>query len=155
MTSSLPAEPNFLSSMIVRTPSFASSSVLQIRTPFPRARPSAFRTIGSFAVSRYEMAASGSVKVSYAAVGIPYFFIRSLENALLPSMMAAFFLVPKILRPAASNASTIPAHRGSSWLHTARSISFSFANAIRRSNSMTPIGTHSAILAIPAFPGAQ
>ena len=47
-----PAVPNFLSSIISFTPAFASSRVLQIRTPFPRARPSAFNTMGNFAVSR-------------------------------------------------------------------------------------------------------
>ena len=43
---------------------FASSNVWQIRTPFPSARPSAFSTIGIFAVSRYSSAFSGSVNVS-------------------------------------------------------------------------------------------
>jgi len=43
----------------------AMEFVLQIRTPFPRARPSAFSTIGNFAVSRYFSAASGSENVSY------------------------------------------------------------------------------------------
>ena len=47
-----PAVPNFLSSMISFTPAFASSRVLQISTPFPRASPSAFKTMGNFAVSR-------------------------------------------------------------------------------------------------------
>ena len=70
-------------------------------------------------------------------------------------MIAAFFLVPNIGIPAPSKASTMPAHSGSSWLQTARSIAFSFAKAISLSNSMTPIGTHSAQEAMPALPGAQ
>ena len=53
-----------------RLAAFASSSVWQISTPFPRASPSAFSTIGNFAVSRYSSAFSGSSKFSYAAVGI-------------------------------------------------------------------------------------
>ena len=60
----LPASPNLRSSMIVRTPSFASSSEPQISTPFPSARPSAFKTIGNLAVSRYLSASAGSVKFS-------------------------------------------------------------------------------------------
>ena len=59
-----PAEPNCLSSIRVFTPSRASSRVLQISTPLPRARPSAFSTTGTGAVSRYLSAASGVSKVS-------------------------------------------------------------------------------------------
>ena len=81
ITISFPASPNCLSSINVLTPSLASSNVLQINTPFPSANPSAFNTIGILAVSKYLIASSGSVKFSYAAVGILYFFIRSLENA--------------------------------------------------------------------------
>ena len=155
ITMVFPAFPKCLSSIISLTPAFASSSVLQIRTPFPRASPSALSTIGMSAVSRYFIASSGLVKFSYAAVGIPYFFIRSLENAFEPSIMAAFAFGPKALMPASLNASTAPATSGSSGATTTRSISFSFANATSLSNSITPISTHSARSAIPALPGAQ
>ena len=156
ITISLPAVPNFLSSMIVFTPSSASSRSLQISTPFPSARPSAFNTIGNLAsVFRYSIALAGSVKFSYAAVGMLYFFIRSLENAFDPSRMAAFFLGPKVRMPAASSSSTRPPTSGSSIPTITRSISFSFANATILSNSMAPIGAHSANSAIPALPGVQ
>ena len=155
MTIVLPDAPNFLSSMISLTPAFASSRFSQIKTPFPSARPSAFKTIGNFACSRYAIAAFGSVKFSYAAVGILYFFIRSLENALEPSKIAAFFFGPNTRSPSASKTSTIPPTSGSSIPMIVKSISFSFANATSLSNSMAPIGTHSASAAIPAFPGAQ
>ena len=155
ITISSPAEPNCLSIIRVLTPAFASSRSLQIRTPLPRARPSAFNTIGIFAVSRYASAFSGSLKVSYAAVGMPYFFIRSFENALEPSRIAALALGPKARRPAASKASTAPAASGSSGATTVKSISCSFAKATSLSNSITPIFTHSATSAIPALPGAQ
>ena len=46
------AYENFLSSMISLTQAFASSKVLQIKTPLPSANPSAFNTIGIFAVSK-------------------------------------------------------------------------------------------------------
>ena len=151
MTISFPAEPNFLSIIISLTPSFASSSVLQIKTPFPRASPSAFNTIGNFAsVSRYLIAASGSVKFSYAAVGILYFFIKSFENALEPSRIAAFFFGPNARIP-----STRPPTSGSSIPTITRSTSFSLAKATILSNSIAPIGAHSASAAIPAFPGVQ
>ena len=45
-TMRFPAVPKCLSSMISFTPASASSFVLQISTPFPSARPSAFRTMG-------------------------------------------------------------------------------------------------------------
>ena len=154
-TRASPALPKCFSCMISLTPAFASSRVLQISTPFPRARPSAFSTIGILACSRYSSAFSGSVKVSYAAVGIWCFFIRSLEKALLPSKIAAFFLGPKARRPAASSSSTRPPTRGSSIPTMVRSISFSLAKATSLSNSIAPMGTHSARSPIPAFPGAQ
>ena len=150
-----PAVPNFLSSMMVLTPSFASSRVLQISTPFPRASPSAFNTIGNFAVSKYLSASLASVKFSYAAVGILYFFMRSFENAFEPSRIAAFFFGPKHLSPAFSNSSTIPPTSGSSMPMIVKSMALSFANDTSLSNSIAPIGTHSASAAIPALPGAQ
>ena len=151
----LPAVPNFLSSIISLTPALASSRVLQISTPLPSASPSAFNTIGNLAVSRYLRAASGSVKFSYAAVGILYFFIKSFEKAFEPSRIAAFFFGPKHLSPAFSNSSTIPPTSGSSIPIIVKSIALSFAKATSLSNSIAPIATHSAIDAIPAFPGAQ
>ena len=144
-----------MSSIIERTPSFASSNVLQISTPFPSASPSAFNTIGILAVSRYASASSALSKFSYAAVGILYFFIKSFENAFDPSRIAAFLRGPNTRRPAFSNSSTTPPTNGSSMPIIVRSISFSFAKATNLSNSIAPIATHSANSAIPAFPGAQ
>ena len=61
----LPAAPKARSSMMVRTPSRAAARSLQISTPLPSARPSAFSTMGQrvFA-SRYARAAPGSAKTS-------------------------------------------------------------------------------------------
>ena len=84
-----------------------------------------------------------------------YFFIRSLENALDPSRIAAFFLGPNTLKPSASNTSTTPPTSGSSIPITVRSMLFSLANATSFSNSIALISTHSASSAIPALPGAQ
>ena len=150
----LPALPKCLSNMISFTPALASSKSLQINTPLPRARPSAFNTIGNSAVSRYANAASALSNVSYAAVGISYFFIRSFENALDPSMIAAFLRGPNTLMFSFSKASTQPATNGSSGPTITKSIAFSFANATSLSKSITEISTHSASSAIPALPGA-
>ena len=155
MTILFPAVPNALSSMICFTPALAASMSSQISTPFPSARPSAFRTIGKSTVSGYASAAAGSVKFSYFAVGIPYFFIRSFENAFEPSRIAAFFRGPNARMPASSKRSMSPPTSGSSMPTTARPISFSFANSTSRSNSIAAIGTHSANSAMPALPGAQ
>ena len=155
MTIVSPAVPNFLSSISSSTPASASSLFSHIRTPLPSASPSALRTIGYSAVSRYFLASLADVNVSYAAVGILYFFIRSLENALEPSRIAAFFLGPNTLKPSASNTSTTPPTSGSSIPITVRSILFSLANATSFSNSIALISTHSASSAIPALPGAQ
>ena len=83
-----------------------------------------------------------------------YFFISSLEKALEPSSIAAAFLGPNTLSPSASKASTIPAHRGSSIPIILKSIPSFFTRSIKPSKSITDISTHSARLAIPAFPGA-
>ena len=53
---------------------------------------------------------------------MPYFFIRALEKALLPSMMAALALGPKARMPEASMASTMPMARGSSGATMTKSI---------------------------------
>ena len=114
-----PLAPNFFSSMISRTAANASSRVIAIRTPFPSARPSALMTAGIGAFSRYAIAFSASSKTAYAAVGIPYFFIRFFAKTLLPSMIAAFFRGPKQGIPMASSSSTHPSTSGSSGATTA------------------------------------
>ena len=64
-TTRLPEAPNFLSSMISLMPSSAWASSSQIRTPLPRARPSALMTTGQrFRARIYAMALAGSSKVS-------------------------------------------------------------------------------------------
>ena len=155
ITMRFPAFPNCLSNIMDLTPSFASSFVLQIKTPLPRASPSAFNTSGNFACSKYTNASSAESKFSYAAEGILYFFIRSFEKALLPSKMAAFFLGPNVLIPASSILSTRPPTKGSSIPTITKSISSFLAKSTSLSNSIAPIGKHSATSAIPAFPGAQ
>ncbi len=99
---------------------------------------------------------SGESNVSYPAVGILYFFIRSLENALDPSRMAAFFLGPE--RPVSRLLQMhppplLPAGRQDPRLPDRSHVPS--ANATWASKSITPISTHSATWAIPALPGAQ
>ena len=101
------------------------------------------------------MASSLLSKTSYFAVGILYFFISFLENTLLPSMIAAFFLGPKVLNPLACKASTIPSTSGSSGATTTIS-TFSFcARATTPSISVALTSKHFAYFDIPPFPGVQ
>ena len=135
-------------------PDIASLLSLQISTPFPSARPSALSTIGYLTFSRYFMASFGSLKFSYPAVGISYFFIRSFEKAFEPSSMTAFFLGPNTLSPSASKQSTIPFTSGSSIPIIVKSIFSFFAKSVRALKSITDIATFVAISSVPALPGA-
>ena len=118
MTTVSPLAPNLWSSIIVRSPSLASSRVSAMITPLPSASPSALITVGIGQVSMYSRAAFISLKISYSAVGIPYFFISFLENALLPSMIAAALFGPKQGIPFSSSMSTSPRTSGSSGATT-------------------------------------
>ena len=62
--------------------------------------------------------AAARIEASYFAVGMPYFFIRSLENTLEASMRAAALSGPKAGMPTAASASTMPRARGSSCATT-------------------------------------
>ena len=119
MTIFAPLSPKTLSCIMDLTASFASSRVMQMITPFPNARPSALTTVGIGASSKYLRASSMSENTSYFAVGMPYFFIKFLENTLLPSMIAAALLGPKQGTPTSFNASTAPRTSGSSGATTA------------------------------------
>ena len=112
MTMCSPLAPNFLSCIICLTASAASSRLIAIITPLPKASPSAFMTVGIGAVLIYSSASDAESNTSYFAVGMPYFFMRFFENTLLPSMIAAFFCGPKQGMPFASSASTHPKPAG-------------------------------------------
>ena len=85
---------------------------------------------------------------------MPYFFIKFLENTLLPSIIAAFLFGPKQGIPIAFKASTAPSTNGSSGATTAKSIAFSFAKSTIPSMSFAPIFTQVASAAIPPLPGS-
>ena len=127
MTTAAPLLPNLPPSIMSLRASCASATVAATVTPLPRARPSAFTTMGAPCSSTYRRAAERSVKVLYLAVGMRYFFISSLEKALLASMMAALARGPKAGMPAASKASTMPRARGSSGATMTKSTAFSLA----------------------------
>ena len=95
-----------------------------------------------------------SSKTSYAAVGMPYFFMRSLEKTLLPSRIAAALFGPKHGMPTASRRSTAPRTRGSSGATTAKPICFSTAKAVMASRSFAPMSVQTASAAMPPLPGA-
>ncbi len=63
-TSLSPAAPNFFSIIISLTPFLASLKSLQINTPFPSAKPSAFKTMGYEQEDKYPIASIGLSNVS-------------------------------------------------------------------------------------------
>ena len=87
---------------------------------------------------------------------MPYFFIKSLAKALLPSITAAFFFGPKAGMPASSSASTMPAASGSSGATITKSTFFSFASFTAPSISVAlTSGQQMASAEMPPLPGAQ
>ena len=105
--------------------------VMATTTPLPAAKPSAFTTIGAPVLAMNCFASSASKNTPYAAVGILYFFIRSLANTLDPSSWAAALDGPNTGIPASFNTSASPATRGASGPTTTRSTLLSFKKRIR------------------------
>ena len=128
-------------------------SVSAIITPLPSARPSALITIGAWCSSIYALAFAASSKTSYFAVGMLKFLIRSFENALLPSIIAALLLGPKHGIPFPSSSSTMPSTSGSSGATIAKSIFSLMAKSLTASISVALMSTHTASFAMPPFPG--
>ncbi|CJR97360.1 Uncharacterised protein [Streptococcus pneumoniae] len=154
MTTDALASPNFSSSRKSCRHAIASSSVIATVTPFPAASPSAFITIGAPFSCTYAFASSKDVNVSYSAVGMSYFFIKSLANCLLPSMIAAACDGPNTRRPAFSNSSTRPSIKGTSGPTMVRPTWFSFANETSPAWSLSSMFTSCAEASMPSFPGA-
>lgn len=98
-TTSEPASPNSLLTMMSFKPASASSVELGMMTPLPAARPDAFKTTGWLIDLTYSTAAAWSVKLRYSAVGMLCRAIKSFENALDPSMAAARWDGPKTGMP--------------------------------------------------------
>src|SRR3990170_3104832 len=80
--------------------------------------------------------------------------MRFFAKILLPSMMAASLLGPKMRSPRRSNSSTMPKVRATSGPTTVRSIRFRSAKSASGRMSEALILTLSATSLIPAFPGA-
>ena len=133
----------------------ASSFVPAIITPLPAHSPSAFITIGRGLDSICAFALSLSVKNLKSAVFTPKRLMASFADTLLASSCAEFLSGPKIRRPWALNASTMPFVSGASGPTTVRPIEFVFAKSSRDKTSSASISTHSAISDMPPFPGAQ
>ncbi len=84
-----------------------------------------------------------------------YFFMSSFEKTLLPSMIAAFAFGPKVLKPSAWRASTMPSTSGSSGATTTMSGWSFLASSTTPSMSVAPTEKHSAYFEIPPFPGVH
>ncbi len=144
-----PASPNSLFTIILSIASIASSSLLQTITPLPAAKPSALTTIEDLFLT-YSFASSGLSKILKSAVGMSYFFMNSLAQHLLASIILASLVGPNIFKPFFINSLTIPLDKESSGPTTVKQLLF-FANFISLSNSFTFIGKFSDV---PPFPGA-
>ena len=148
MTMKLASSPAMKSSIKTRAPGVpgavsenmwsmarcASASVVATTTPLPAASPSALMTIGAPLRSRQACAASASVKVSEAAVGIWCRAMKRLAKSLELSSCAAARVGPKIFSPWARKRSTMPAASGASGPTTVRWIfsrSAKSASAVR------------------------
>ncbi len=95
-----------------------------------------------------------SVKVSYAAVGMPWRFMKFLENAFELSSCAAALVGPKMRRPCARNTSTTPAASGPSGPTTVSVIFSAMAKAASACGSVMSTLTSRRSAAVPPLPGA-
>ena len=111
-------------------------------------------TMGKEAVFKKFSAFSGASNTSYRAVGMWYFFIRSLAKTLLASIRAALASGPKQGMPMAWSRSTHPRASGSSGATTAKPMAWEAAKSTMASMSVAAIsGTHTASAAMPPLPG--
>ena len=163
MTMLAPAVPKALLTRISSIALFASAALVQIKTPLPRARPSALTAHlpSSDAANFFAWAASENVPAF--AVGMPYFSMKCCEKTLDDSNCAAFRFGPQMRKSFFWNKSTMPSASGLSGPTTVSSTFFSCANASSFGKSSAPRFTHSTgaeffasrSCAMPALPGAH
>ena len=96
------------------SPARASSALSQIATPFPAAKPSAFKTYGGGRPPIHSAASAGLSQTQKSAVGIPCRRINSFAQILDDSNLAAARVGPKTQTPRAARSSAIPAAKGAS-----------------------------------------
>ena len=154
MTTRAPAAPIVLPTSIASTAASASSRVVATTTPLPAASPSALTTIGAPRSAMYACAACASVKVLYCAVGRPWRAMNAFAKSFELSSCAAACVGPKMRRPAARNASTMPAASGASGPTTVRPTCSRRAKATRSAIAVTATFTSAGSRAVPALPGA-
>ena len=96
------------------------------------------------------------MKFWYSAVGMLWRVKKSLAKDFEPSNWAAVCVGPKIFKPFARKASTIPATSGASGPTMAKPIWFSWANCTKAVKSVPEMATFSmpSSNAVPALPGA-
>mmetsp|Transcript_13285 Transcript_13285/g.32292 ORF Transcript_13285/g.32292 Transcript_13285/m.32292 type:complete len:274 (-) Transcript_13285:206-1027(-) len=152
-----PASPNALRTIMSSTASSAVCTSIATMTPLPAASPSVLTTIGAPCVVMYALAAAGSVKRAYLAVGMSYLASRSLRNPLDPSRRAAEAEGPKHGTPAAFRESASPSTRGASGPHTTSPTAFFSQKATTAawSFSFTSTVCTPSSTTIPALPGQQ
>src|SRR5574340_641876 len=95
-----------------------------------------------------------SLTVSKNAVGMLWRTMNALAKSLEDSSCAAALVGPKILRPAARNASTTPAASGASGPTTVSSMASRLTNPIRSGMAVMATFSTPSSKAVPALPGA-
>jgi hypothetical protein len=111
-------------------------------------------TIGAPVARTWAFAASASENRAQAAVGTPAASQISLVKPFDASSLAAARLGPKTRSPASRSRSDTPAARGASGPTITKSMAFSSAKVASSPPSRMSMSAHSAIVAIPALPGA-
>ena len=160
MTTVAEAAPNLPSSIFPNS-SLASCKSLRINTPLPAAKPSAFSTYGAFTLSRNLQPSLrlSLLTLKHFAVGTPYFAMKSLAKALLPSNWAPRWSGPMIFTAFSSASplkkSTMPSTKGCSGPTTTRLISCFKQKSFTASKSDGFISTFTPTCAVPALPGAM
>src|SRR5262249_33687204 len=121
ITTRVPASPTILPESMSPAAITASSLVLQMTTPLPAAKPSAFTTTG--VLNRESSLLTSAIEVQIGECGGGSHGVGKifLAKALLDPSCAAVFVGPKTAHPRRENSSTTPSCRGSSGPTTVRS----------------------------------
>src|SRR6185437_3151300 len=153
-TTRAPALPTALPDSIASTAACASAVVSATTTPLPAASPSAFTTTRPSRESIQQCASRASSKLPQSAVGMPWRRMNSLANRFELSSCAAACVGPKIGRPAARNASTMPSASGASGPTTVSRIDSVRANSTSAGTLSNGTFASAGSRAVPALPGA-
>ncbi len=155
-TTVLEASPN-APSRKARSVSSASASLSASTTPFPAARPSAFRTMGR-PQAQLRISASPETQsptVTEAAAGRSWRSMKSFAKAFDPSSLAVAAPWPKTGMPSARTASATPATSGASGPMTTRPGRFAAHQPATAFGSAASMATRDPSSPSASLPGAD